>query len=339
MRQTQLLLRGGERAPSKGHIQGLILTRLTFPSLPTHLWIISRNYWQLLRVEIFSKLPQFKFLQKFIQNSLGLRMKWFLLLIIIVSHGSQGLNPSLSDYENLSHEESKNDTSQNLAAEILASDSLGYNVLTSEVLRKNLGYSYASSVEVRDSSDRPSSDPGLPQAQPLVQDRDFQVNQAPASNWNDEKFWGGPSPFFFPDFGAFVRPRPVSASSVSRPFRHLQQASHPPTQIAPPKTFVGDQHQCSTGSCEFFLSCWLIGGIIEGSCGSFLYACCQRPDGGGKSSQAIVDKVSFFWTHLPNLFFLPLPVLIFKKWFGYSFHFFCDLFYNLLERDIKEILG
>ncbi|KAL0268740.1 UNVERIFIED_CONTAM: hypothetical protein PYX00_010562 [Menopon gallinae] len=40
----------------------------------------------------------------------------------------------------------------------------------------------------------------------------------------------------------------------------------------------GDQSLCANGKCEFFLSCWMSSGLIDGSCGGFLYACCQRPD-------------------------------------------------------------
>ncbi|KAJ9573659.1 hypothetical protein L9F63_009000, partial [Diploptera punctata] len=38
----------------------------------------------------------------------------------------------------------------------------------------------------------------------------------------------------------------------------------------------GDQSLCATGTCEFFLFCWMSAGLIEGSCGGLLYACCQR---------------------------------------------------------------
>ena len=70
------------------------------------------------------------------------------------------------------------------------------------------------------------------------------------------------TPFFFPDFGFGRLTRPVSAHVVRKPFRlHHAQQSHPLSQHpAPSKTFVGDQHQCSTGTCEFFLFCWLAGG-------------------------------------------------------------------------------
>ena len=100
---------------------------------------------------------------------------------------------------------------------------------------------------------------------------------------------------------------PVPASAVRKPprqthqtFRH--QNRYPQTvprnsQSAPSKTFVGDQHQCGVGSCEFFLFCWLGGGIIEGNCGGFLFSCCLRPDGGGENSKILASKVSFFWTN------------------------------------------
>ena len=40
--------------------------------------------------------------------------------------------------------------------------------------------------------------------------------------------------------------------------------------------FLGDQSLCYSGTCEFFLMCWLGGGLIEGGCGGFLFACCHR---------------------------------------------------------------
>jgi len=39
---------------------------------------------------------------------------------------------------------------------------------------------------------------------------------------------------------------------------------------------LGDQSLCATGTCEFFLFCWMSAGLLEGSCGGLLYACCQR---------------------------------------------------------------
>lgn len=36
---------------------------------------------------------------------------------------------------------------------------------------------------------------------------------------------------------------------------------------------------CADGrSCEFFLMCWMTAGLLDGSCGGIMYACCQRKD-------------------------------------------------------------
>ena len=249
---------------------------------------------------------------------------WILFLASIASIAS-GLSPDHSDYESLTTSE-ENKSSHSLTQELLNLD-LGYNVLNSEVLRKSL----VASAEVTGVAASEAAE-ALPQASPLIQNRNFQVSggqntwasTSSASN-NDEKFWtGGPNPFFFPDFG-FGRPRQVSVSAVRPvPFRHRPTSTsvsgtgnpgknRKPTPSATrpsppagsgsnrnrspaPKAFVGDQHQCGTGSCEFFLFCWLSGGQIEGSCGGFLFACCLRADGGGRNSKAIAVKVSFFWT-------------------------------------------
>lgn len=41
----------------------------------------------------------------------------------------------------------------------------------------------------------------------------------------------------------------------------------------------GDESLCSDGrSCEFFLKCWMTSGLLDGSCGGIMYACCQRKD-------------------------------------------------------------
>ena len=220
----------------------------------------------------------------------------FLILILVTSQ-CKSLSQDRSDYEIISESSGE---SKSLTKELLDLD-LGYTVLTDAVLRKNLGASTETLLENEENIET------LPDAQPLVQDRDFKLNQFPLTNWDDDKVWGGPSPFFFPDFSGFLRPRPVPASAVRKPprqthqtFRH--QNRYPQTvprnsQSAPSKTFVGDQHQCGVGSCEFFLFCWLGGGIIEGNCGGFLFSCCLRPDGGGENSKILASKVSFFWTN------------------------------------------
>ena len=247
---------------------------------------------------------------------------WRILFLASIASIASGLSPDHSDYESLTT--SEDNKSHSLTKELLNLD-LGYNVLNSEVLRKSL----VASAEVTGVAASEAAE-ALPQASPLIQDRNFQVSggqntwaSTSAASNNDEKFWtGGPSPFFFPDFG-FGRPRQVSVSAVRPvPFRHRPTSvsgtgnpgkNRKPTPSATrpsppagsgsnrnrspaPKAFVGDQHQCGTGSCEFFLFCWLSGGQIEGSCGGFLFACCLRADGGGRNSKAIAVKVSFFWT-------------------------------------------
>lgn len=243
------------------------------------------------------------------------------VMIFMILAMTDCLSPDKSDYEALQEENG----SRSLTKELLNLD-LGYNVLNSEVLRKSLG-----NVQY-DSSSGEEEVEELPSASALVQDMDFSSNLR--RDWNggnsDEKFWNhGPSPFFFPDFG-FGRPRPVSAQAVRPhpPLRHVPARHRPPPPPALlPKTFVGDQHQCATGACEFILFCWLGGGIIEGPCGGFLFACCQRPDGGGRNSEAIVEKVSFFWTthisyhflyclSIQNAFFLVPETVLITHWKG-----------------------
>lgn len=46
--------------------------------------------------------------------------------------------------------------------------------------------------------------------------------------------------------------------------------------------FLGDPALCYSGSCEFFLFCWLSGGLIDGGCGGFLFACCSRQNQRGQ---------------------------------------------------------
>ena len=137
----------------------------------------------------------------------------------------------------------------------------------------------------------------LPSPSGLVQDKDFKLPET-GGLWSDEKFWGsGPSPFFFPNI--FGPPRPPITAAVVRPYRRPAPPRPPhqsPSRSPAPKFFVGDQHQCSAGSCEFVLFCWLSGGIVRGACGGFLFSCCLRPDGSGRYSEVLVDEVSLFWT-------------------------------------------
>ncbi|XP_061940666.1 transmembrane protease serine 11D-like isoform X1 [Apis cerana] len=47
----------------------------------------------------------------------------------------------------------------------------------------------------------------------------------------------------------------------------------------------GDDTLCGDGrSCEFFLMCWMSAGLLDGSCGGIMFACCQRREPKGSSS-------------------------------------------------------
>lgn len=38
-----------------------------------------------------------------------------------------------------------------------------------------------------------------------------------------------------------------------------------------------DEKKCAQGgTCEFFFYCWMVGGLLEGSCGGLLKGCCHR---------------------------------------------------------------
>lgn len=135
----------------------------------------------------------------------------------------------------------------------------------------------------------------------------------PVGFWIDPTFWGrNPGGGGGGSWGPFGgrpgrRPPPHHGGRPPRPPRPPHHRPPPPHHHfgGPPdtrkrsrpaqKTFVGDQHQCQTGSCEFFLFCWLSGGVIENGCGGFLFACCQRPRAhgpGGGGSDVIVARVS-----------------------------------------------
>ncbi|XP_032792839.2 testisin isoform X1 [Daphnia magna] len=58
---------------------------------------------------------------------------------------------------------------------------------------------------------------------------------------------------------------------------HLQTPRHNELSENNRRIFFGDSKICYTDSCEFFLLCWLTGGLIQKSCGGFLFACCHRP--------------------------------------------------------------
>ena len=127
----------------------------------------------------------------------------------------------------------------------------------------------------------------------------------PVGFWLDNDFWttgslSSGSPPGSPSWGPFGgRPtsglrRPQSSGGFSHrppPSHHFSsrpshQRRRPPTK----KLLVGDQHKCGVGQCEFFLFCWLGGGVVSGGCGGFLFACCQRPNTLG--SEVYVKQVS-----------------------------------------------
>jgi len=108
----------------------------------------------------------------------------------------------------------------------------------------------------------------------------------PVGFWLDPSFWTGGGGGGWGPFGGRPqrrppkhRPRPPRHRPFPSSFGHHRPPPSSQGKRFPPrkKTFVGDQHQCSTGSCEFFLFCWLGGGVVKGGCGGFLFACCQRP--------------------------------------------------------------
>jgi len=170
-------------------------------------------------------------------------------------------------------------SSHKLTSDLLSLD-LGFNVLNDQLLRESIGVGFQNgqrepkaqrrSQEVDDESfddfwsdEDDSDDFGeiLPSAASLVSDEDFTTP------------WGSQERFFF------TRP-----SSLRAPHRRRPQ---PPRD----KFFVGDQAQCLTGNCEFFLFCWLAGGVAEGDCGGFLQKCCNRPNQVGH--KAIVTQDNF----------------------------------------------
>ena len=128
----------------------------------------------------------------------------------------------------------------------------------------------------------------------------------PVGFWLDNDFWtsgklSSGSPPGSPSWGAFggrptsglrppSRPHQSFRGPQSSPFRPSHSSSshrrRPPTK----KLLVGDQHKCGVGQCEFFLFCWLGGGVVSGGCGGFLFACCQRPNTLG--SEVYVKQVS-----------------------------------------------
>lgn len=58
-----------------------------------------------------------------------------------------------------------------------------------------------------------------------------------------------------------------------------------------------DDERCSQGgTCEFFLYCWMSGGLLDGSCGGLLKGCCHRVSKNGalgvQDSNSLENSVS-----------------------------------------------
>ncbi|XP_015116647.1 serine proteinase stubble [Diachasma alloeum] len=55
-------------------------------------------------------------------------------------------------------------------------------------------------------------------------------------------------------------------------------------------SWQGDDTLCADGrSCEFFLKCWMTSGLLDGSCGGIMYACCHRKDPKTSNDLNLVD--------------------------------------------------
>jgi len=155
-----------------------------------------------------------------------------------------------------SHPPSNNPDSSHLTKQLLSLD-LGFTVLNDQILRENIGVGIKNQQDKSeersdhffgDDEEFFGNEEYLPSASALVSKDQYQYGPSPDS-WNThERFF-----FTLPGF---------------------RRRAPPPRD----KFFVGDQSQCLTGSCEFFLFCWMQGGIVEGGCGGFMMSCCNRPN-------------------------------------------------------------
>ena len=186
----------------------------------------------------------------------------YLILSSLLSSSTSTLHSSSSSGPSLDLDPNDpNPDSSNLTQQLLSLD-LGLHVLNDQILRENIGVGLQSSPDKSEErSDFFGDDEDffgelnddtfgefLPSASALVSKDDFQHGPRPDA-WNtNERFF-----FTLPGF---------------------RRRAPPPRD----KFFVGDQAQCLTGSCEFFLFCWLQGGIVEGGCGGFMMSCCNRPN-------------------------------------------------------------
>lgn len=69
-----------------------------------------------------------------------------------------------------------------------------------------------------------------------------------------------------------------------------------------PRTEMECQHE--GGTCEFFVLCWMTGGLLQGTCDSLLHGCCHRT---AKSSNLGPEAgKTFDLTDLPNTEYGPV---------------------------------
>lgn len=62
------------------------------------------------------------------------------------------------------------------------------------------------------------------------------------------------------------------------------------------------QCQHEGGACEFFLSCWMTNGLLQGTCGGVLRGCCHRiAKSANSGANDIIDL-----TDLPNKDYGPI---------------------------------
>ncbi|XP_055593619.1 uncharacterized protein LOC129744889 isoform X3 [Uranotaenia lowii] len=81
---------------------------------------------------------------------------------------------------------------------------------------------------------------------------------------------------------------------------HPIRPEHPPVGAQIIRGGVRSEMQCQHegGTCEFFLLCWMSGGLLHGSCGGLLKGCCHRT---AKSANIGIDTGNTIdLTNLPN---------------------------------------
>lgn len=82
--------------------------------------------------------------------------------------------------------------------------------------------------------------------------------------------------------GPLDRPQALPLGRNTRTTPPLSTPVSSSISVATRRLIFGDPTLCYTGTCEFFLMCWMGGGLIDGGCGGFLFACCSRPNQRGQ---------------------------------------------------------